>query len=64
MANWTSRWYSPNGPKTPREIADVIADFALQALKSSGNEPYNSEGVRRTIDGLRQQIDALEGLLK
>jgi AcrR family transcriptional regulator len=64
MANWTSRWYSPNGLKSPAEIADVIADLALQGLKASHNQPCGSEGVRRTIDGLRQQIDMLENLLK
>ncbi|MBZ6079297.1 TetR/AcrR family transcriptional regulator [Microvirga puerhi] len=64
MANWTSRWYSPSGPKTPVEIADVIADLALQGLKSTNNQPYDPEEVRRRIDGLRQQIDVLENLLK
>ncbi|WP_414472395.1 TetR/AcrR family transcriptional regulator [Microvirga sp. M2] len=64
MANWTSRWYSPKGPKSPAEIAEVIADLALQGLKASHNQPYDPDGVRRTIDGLKQQIDALESLLK
>jgi AcrR family transcriptional regulator len=64
MANWTSRWYSPSGSKSPAEIGEIIADLALQGLKAQGNRTVDEDSVRRTIGGLRQQIDDLEKLLK
>lgn len=64
MANWTSRWYSPSGPKTPAEIGEIIADLALQGLKAPTNRSGEQENVRRMIEGLKQQIEILENLLK
>ncbi len=63
MANWTSRWYSPNGPKTPREIADIIADLALQGLRKPAAASASSHATRAAILSLRGQIEALERLL-
>ena len=62
MANWTSRWYSPSGPKSPEEIAEVIADIALQGLRAEGGAPDDKAELRRTIAALRQQLDLLERL--
>jgi AcrR family transcriptional regulator len=63
MANWTSRWYSPNGPKSPREIAEVIADIAMQGLRASKTANTDLSAVRLTIQSLREQIVSLERLL-
>lgn len=62
MANWTSRWYSPAGPKTPLEIAEAIADIALQGLRR-GEGPGDTVAVKATIAALRDQISNLEQLL-
>lgn len=64
MANWTSRWYSPSGARTPTEIGEIIADLALAGLISHDDRPRDAEAVRQTISGLRQQIDELEKLVK
>lgn len=64
MANWTSRWYTPSGPLTSVAIADIIADFALQGLRAQGGRSCDTDSVRRAVDGLKQQIDTLESLLK
>jgi AcrR family transcriptional regulator len=61
-ANWTSRWYSPGGPKSPREIAEIIADFALQGLRRQ-DSGADLGAVRATIASLRGQIASLEQLL-
>jgi AcrR family transcriptional regulator len=63
MANWTSRWYSASGPKTPREIADIIADMALQGLRKPDAAGADLNAVRATIQSLRAQIDSLDQLL-
>lgn len=62
MANWTSRWYSPAGPKSPREIAEVIADMAMQGLRK-GEGAGDLSAVRATIQTLRGQIASLEQML-
>ncbi|MDI6028521.1 TetR/AcrR family transcriptional regulator [Corticibacterium sp. UT-5YL-CI-8] len=64
MANWTSRWYSPVGPRTPDEIGEIIADIALQGLLAHGNQLLDQRTIHDAIDGLRQQIDTLERCLR
>ena len=63
-ANWTSRWYSPNGPKSPAEIAEVITDFAMQGLRRmDAAGAADLAAVRSTIAALRDKIDSLEQML-
>jgi AcrR family transcriptional regulator len=38
IVNQLPQWYRPDGPKSPRQLADEIADFVLAALK--GGSPY------------------------
>jgi AcrR family transcriptional regulator len=33
LINQLPQWYRPDGPKSPRQLADEIADFVLAALK-------------------------------
>lgn len=63
MANWTSRWYSPQGPKSPREIAEVIADIAMQGLRKPKAVNGDLAAIRLTIRSLREEIESLERLL-
>ena len=63
MANWTSRWYSPNGPKSPREIAEVIADIALAGLRMPDHMNGDIAALRSSVQALRGQVDMLEQLL-
>lgn len=64
MANWTSRWYSPSGSRTPTEIGEIIADMALHGLTARDAVVANDEGVRAALKGLREQVDWLERNLK
>lgn len=64
MANWTSRWYSPSGPRTPKEIGEIIADMALQGLRARESSPLDHEEVRGHIAALRDQIDRIERSIK
>ncbi|MBN9061855.1 MAG: TetR family transcriptional regulator [Rhizobiales bacterium] len=63
MANWTSRWYSANGPKTPHEIAEIIADMALHGLRKPSAASVDARAAGDAIRSLRDRLDALEQLL-
>ena len=30
--NWVARWYSPNGPLSPEEIGNALADYLVEGL--------------------------------
>jgi AcrR family transcriptional regulator len=30
--NWTARWYRPDGPQTPDEIADALSEYLVKGL--------------------------------
>ncbi|HET9735773.1 MAG TPA: TetR/AcrR family transcriptional regulator [Burkholderiales bacterium] len=30
--NWTARWYRPDGPQTPSEIAQALSDYLVKGL--------------------------------
>lgn len=64
MANWTSRWYSPAGSRSPVEIGEMIADLALHGLTARGEVVKDAEGVGHALDQMRRQIDWLERKLK
>lgn len=64
MANWTSRWYSPQGAMQPAEIGAIIADFAVQSLlcrHESTSVPVAT--IKGAIDELQAQIDRLKQTL-
>jgi len=64
MANWTSRWYSPAGPKTPHEIAEVIADIAMQGLRAPKRGNGDLAALKARIQSLRGEVEMLEQLLR
>jgi AcrR family transcriptional regulator len=32
--NWTAQWFRPDGPKSPEQIAEVVADYAVAGLRN------------------------------
>jgi len=30
--NWTAHWFRPEGPQTPQQVADLVADYAVAGL--------------------------------
>ncbi len=36
--NWCARWYDPEGPRTPAQIADFFADYLVRGLARRGTE--------------------------
>ena len=35
--NWTAHWFRPEGPQSAAEIAQVVADYAVDGLTGAGN---------------------------
>lgn len=63
MANWTSRWFSPNGSMSPAEIGAQVADFAVHALVAKSVVGLDAGSVRQITEALRGQLDAMDQLL-
>jgi AcrR family transcriptional regulator len=64
MANWTSRWYSPSGSRSPEEIGEIIADLALHGLAARDSVVQDNAGIRSALRQMRQQLDLLDRKLK
>ena len=64
MANWTSRWYSPSGVRSPREIAEIIADLALHGLTAEKAPVQDDAGIKAALQSMREQVDWLERNVK
>lgn len=64
MANWTSRWYSPQGRNTPEEIAAIIADLALASLRSPSARERVVDEAKGKVEALRDQVEELSLLLR
>jgi AcrR family transcriptional regulator len=62
MANWTSRWYSPSGKKSAKEVAELIAEFAIAGLQGAGRPQGMPDSIGGTIKLLKQNLEALERL--
>ncbi len=56
MANWTSRWFRPDGRLGAAEVARAIADFALAAVRSG-----EGAGEDGRIALARTRLQALGG---
>ena len=42
MCNWLYQWYSPDGPLTPREIANIFSDLIIQGLSKPARSAHKS----------------------
>lgn len=44
--NWIPRWYDPDGPRTPREIAATFAEYFVRGLQRNPSSPVIPPGPR------------------
>ncbi|PZQ46439.1 MAG: TetR/AcrR family transcriptional regulator [Rhodovulum sulfidophilum] len=63
MANWTSRWFKPEGRMSAQEVAEVIADMALASLRTTGAQDRLLEEARARARVLAEQAQGLSNLL-
>jgi AcrR family transcriptional regulator len=46
--NWTAHWFRPDGPQSPQQVADAVADYAVGGLRPQST-------IRRTPSALSHQ---------
>ena len=64
MTNWVAWWYRP-GPDHPvQPIEDAITDQALRGLLSGEQRPAGQDGISTGFARLRQDIEALERIVR
>ena len=61
MCNWTVRWFSSEGRLSPKEIADIIADLAVNSLRRSLSD-RSTTSVQSLTSEIRQQLDLIDFL--
>ena len=50
--NWVAQWYSPQGPRTPEEIADAFWEFMAFGALDDGAHARADEGARGALPDL------------
>jgi len=63
MANWTSRWYRPDGRLSAEEIGEAMADLALAGLLSNDQNTRRLEEARSRVRALSDDVATLRQLL-
>lgn len=49
MANWTSRWFRPDGRLSPEEVAEIITDLALTSLRGAETTDERMAALRARL---------------
>jgi len=60
MCNWTAWWYKPAGRRNPDEISEMLAEYALHALKRDDARRPRKAGVGEAVRLLREDLSYLE----
>ena len=48
--NWTAHWFRPEGPQSPQQIAELVADYAVAGLT---NPQSTTDNQQSTINNLK-----------
>jgi AcrR family transcriptional regulator len=74
--NWTAHWFRPEGPKSPQQVAEMVADYAVAGLlnphspithqstltNQHSHDTHHADRKRRTDrSGVRTVQDAARG---
>lgn len=62
MVNWTAWWFQPGKGLAPSEIASIMSRLALNALSRTAGVSA-APTARGVIEGIRNELDRLEGLV-
>ena len=57
--NWTAQWFRPEGPQSPQQVADLVADYAVAGLLS--RNPQSAIRNSRDIDAKHQHRSIDQG---
>lgn len=64
MCNWTAWWFRPGGRMRVEEVADTIAEMAVQTLMREKVRANRASSVADTIELLREDLALLERHLR
>jgi len=60
VASWTSWWYSPQGRKSPDELADALIDIALNGIVQATDAQGKPQDTRALVRALQRDLGQLE----
>ncbi len=60
MCNWTTWWFKPDGRKSVHEVADILADLAVNGLLRPDARRTKAEEAADLFRLLREDLDYLE----
>jgi AcrR family transcriptional regulator len=65
MCSWPAFWYKPDGAKSAAEIADTIAELAVQSVIRPAKRQLKSPGdVSEALSMLREDLDHLSLMIE
>jgi AcrR family transcriptional regulator len=50
--NWTAHWFRPEGPQSPQQVAELVADYAVAGLTGGSTPP--PQRLRRSRRSVRE----------
>lgn len=60
MGNWTAWWYTPEGERTPDEVAAQFAEMAVHSLQWNGGKIAEGSGVEHALALIKADVAQLE----
>ena len=60
IASWTSWWYSPQGRKSPEELAEALVDIALHGLIQANDARGKPQDTRALVRSIQRDLGQLE----
>ena len=61
--NWTAHWFRPEGPQSPRQVAEQVADYAVNGLINERQRATGADRKRRAdAGGVRAVQNAARGV--
>lgn len=63
MVNWTTRWFRPDRELSAEQVADQIAEMAVQSVMLDEARRKSLSNPTMTINSIRRDLDHLAGLI-
>jgi hypothetical protein len=63
MVNWTASWFTPDGSQTVSEVADQLAEMAVQSVGAREDRTAAFGDAASALNILRQDLDQLALLI-
>lgn len=64
LCNWVAWWHRPGDDAEDRRVADSLADMAVASVTSHDPRETSADGVTRVVELLKQDVAALERLVR